>query len=555
MAFVKKLDTMLIKSFIPPFFATFMIAIFVLIMQTLWMYIDDIAGKGVGMLLLVELLAYRSVSLVPLALPIAVLISSVMVLGNLGERYELSSIKSAGVSLFRIMRPLLFLGFVAALFSYFCAVFLIPEANLKFGSRMYDITHQKPTLRLQVGVFNDDFNGYAIRIGEKGQDGKTIKNVLIYDHKEAAQGRLSKITAESGEMYSTEDGKYFVMNLHNGYQYIEPKPSRSGASFPFIRTAFDNWTKIFDLGEFQLKRTNEELFKHNRSMLSVGELNSEIDSFDVKISKAQTEMSNSLANYFTLLDLDSTYIKIARVPAILPSGLDTTTKNAIIPKALKKDSSKKTTASSSPSIKKMTNKIKANLTSEKKSTKKVKPKVSKNRFRKNKIPKQSIEKPLNEYQSITEIFPGNDQKNSLSKALNSAKSIRSRSGAAIRRLDHLKEDQVKHVYDLHTKYSMAVACFIFMFIGAPMGAIVRKGGFGYPLLVAIIFFMIFVVLTIFCRKIAESFVVSAYVAAWIPCMVLFPIGVILTIKAMNDSRFEGFRLPAFVTNLFKKKAE
>ena len=184
---MKRIDRLLITSFIPPFIVTFMIALFVLLMQIMWLYIDDIAGKGLGFFILIELIAYKSVSLIPMALPLAILISSVMVLGNLAERYELSSLKSAGVPLLRIMQPLIFVAGAAVVFSFFCSNNLIPIANLKFGSRMYDIQRQKPALSLDEGIFNYDFTGYTIHIKEKEKDDRTIKDVLIYDHTDAGK--------------------------------------------------------------------------------------------------------------------------------------------------------------------------------------------------------------------------------------------------------------------------------------------------------------------------------------------------------------------------------
>ena len=252
MAGIKKIDRLLVENFIPPFIVTFWIAIFVLVLQTLWQYIEDIAGKGVGFWLMIELLAYRSVSLVPMALPLAMLISSVMVMGNLAEKYELSSIKSAGVSLIRVMRPLMAMGILIALFSYYCAVSLIPISNLQFGARIFDISQQKPTMRLQTGVFNDDFAGFTIKIGKKGSDNKRIEDVLIIDESEANLGRISQITAEDGEMYTTSDGRYFIMNLNNGHQYIETAPG-GGGTYPFIRSTFEKWTKAFRFGRIPTK--------------------------------------------------------------------------------------------------------------------------------------------------------------------------------------------------------------------------------------------------------------------------------------------------------------
>ena len=165
----RKLDKLLLVSFAPPFIATFFIALFVLVMQSLFLALDDIAGKGVSFFFIMEMLGYMSVALFPMALPIAILISTVMVFGNLGESYEMSSIKSAGVSLLRIMRSIIWVGFLIALFSYFSSDVISPMSTLQFKSRLYDLKHQKPTLSLTEGVFNDDFNGYSIRIGEKNE--------------------------------------------------------------------------------------------------------------------------------------------------------------------------------------------------------------------------------------------------------------------------------------------------------------------------------------------------------------------------------------------------
>ena len=562
MALIKKIDKLLIESFIPPFIVTFWIGIFVLIMQTLWQYIEDIAGKGVGFWLMIELLAYRSMSLVPIALPLAMLISSVMVLGNLAEKYELSSIKSAGVSLLRVMFPLMIIGFFIALFSFYCAVSLIPIANLQFGARIYDISKQKPTLRLQTGVFNDDFDGYSIKIGKKGSDGRQIEDILIYDESEANLGRLGQIMAKEGEMYSTEDGRYFIMNLRNGHQYIESAPS-GNSNYPFIRSTFDRWTKVFDLGEFQLKRTNPELFKHNRTMLSPKQLADESDSLALKIIKQKKNLSNTLANYFVVLEKDSAYLKKpkrAKRPEFVTvdttrTSVDTIKKyrdslqkrtekikkriptQIMPPKADAKDRVKETTPEK---------KIEAELRREER---------AKNNQRKKILP-QVFPKgdTLANYSSIIELFKANEENKLLRRAQSSIRNVNGQASSSASSLDNLRENRVKYIYDLHTKYSMAVVCFIFLFVGAPMGAIVRKGGFGYPILIAICFFILFIVLTIFCRKLAESFALPVVLAAWLPCIILFPLGLILTSKAMNDSKMMNFdQYIKAIRSLFQRK--
>jgi lipopolysaccharide export system permease protein len=307
-AMLKKVDRLMLVSFFPPFLVTFGIATFVLLMQILWVYIDDIAGKGLGFFMIVELLSYKCVGLVPMAMPLAILLSSVMVMGGMAERYELSSFKSAGVRLLRIMRPIIIFGMFAMVLSYLCSDYIIPVANLKFGSRMYDIQQKKPALSLEAGVFNDDFGNYAIRIGEKDGDGTHIRDVLIYDHTDANSNKLAQVMAEEGEMYSTPDGDYFIMNLRNGHQYTEMRPSSgrrgSGEGYPFVRINFGTWTKVFDLSEFDLAVTNEQLFEGNRSMMSISQLAEAIDSIQAQIDRRYESLASHVANYYTPYSAD-----------------------------------------------------------------------------------------------------------------------------------------------------------------------------------------------------------------------------------------------------------
>jgi len=501
---IKKIDGWLFRSFIPPFIVTFMIATFVLLMQILWLYIDDLAGKGLGFFLVVELLAYKCVSLVPLALPLAILISSLMVLGNLAEHYELSSLKSAGIPLLRIMSPILLFGLAATATSYLSSNHFIPVANLKFGSRMWDIQRQKPTLSLDAKVFNYDFDGFVIHIGEKGKDGRRIEDVLIYDHSKPAQEGLSEIIAREGEMFMAEDGKFFVMRLLDGHQYMETTPS-SNSNFPFVRTSFGEWIKVFDLSEFQLTRTDEELFKSNRTMLSSGQLREAMDSIDVKIEQRRSGVANYLNNFYAPTRTAETEGAEER------TGFH----------ERRPDTSASARMSDTLEEAQQQAPMQEGMGPQKRSY----------------TPRHySLPDTLNTFAQLIENGPLYRQKAYMNKALTFARSIINQAEAGNRTVADLAESHVKHEYDMHMKYSMALICTLFVFIGAPMGAIIRKGGFGYPILVAIIFFMLFIILTIFCRKIAESFIVPAWAAAWIPCMIFLPLGLRLTFKAMNDSK-------------------
>jgi lipopolysaccharide export system permease protein len=524
---VKKIDKLLVKSFIPPFIVTFFIALFVLIMQFLWTYIDDIIGKGAGFLIIIELLSYLSISLIPTALPIAILISSVMVMGNLAERYELTSIKSAGVPLLRVMKPLMFVTFGIAIFSFFCSNYIIPLANLQFKSRLYDIRKQKPALNLEAGVFNDDFKGFIIHIGKKNKNNRDIENVIIYDHT-SGNGEPMEIIAKRGEMFNTADGNFFIMKLYEGTQYQETKQMSKGNSktYPFSRTSFKEWSKVFDLSEFNLKETDQDLFDSHHTMLSVQKLRIKIDSLELKIYEKYKKLGDHTNQYVSIFKTDS-LLTDPRKPLDGDKMLmdtDTLDKKILV----ENDSLKPNTsaiAKNAKTAKLVNSRNKKDL--HKKATK---------RSGKNAIP-QTITKPLNEYQSIAELFSDDKQKRNLySKAQSYARNLQSQAKSTLRSVDKYRENLVKHIFELNIKFSMALICFIFLFIGAPMGAIVRKGGFGFPILIAIFFFMIYIILNIFCKKLAESFVIPALMAAWLPCMILFPVGMILTTKAMNDSK-------------------
>lgn len=503
---MKKIDRLLLTSFVGPMVVTFFIALFVLIMQTLWVYIDDIIGKGAGFGMIVEFIFYRSISLFPMALPIAILISSVMVMGNLAERYELASMKSAGVPLFRIMMPLLIASASIGVFSWICSAYLIPVANLKFKSRLYDMRKQKPTLNLEEGVFNDDFEGYRIRIEEKGADSRVIKNVFIANHSTSSRNDLNEIIAKDGEMYMTEDQRYMIMELNKGQQFQEGNKYLAGSTTkaPFVRTTFNKYTKIFDLEEFEIDRTDEELFRSHYSMLSIGQLQIAIDSIVDQMDHRKSSLSQYVNNYFPIYQ-DST-------------------------KKAKKDTIAQKIATDT-----------INKTANKKIVKRLKNRPPKRLVKTDKN-KQTITKELKEYDSFLETFPPLRQKMMIDKAIVNVRNIKSNANAAAMFMDRTKEKRVKHIFELHSKYAFAVVCIVFLFIGAPMGSIVRKGGFGYPLLVAIVCFMLYIVLTMAFKDMAEAFVLPPILAVWMPNLILMPLGIFLTYKAMNDSKFNFDRL-------------
>ena len=543
---MKQLDKLMAKSFVGPFIVTFGIALFVLLMQILWLYLDDIAGKGLSFFLIMELLAYKCVGLVPLALPLAILISSVMVLGNLAEHYELSSFKSSGVGLMRVIAPLVVFGCLSAGISYACSDYIIPAANLQFGARMYDIQQKKPTLNMEPGVFNEDFNQFTIRLGGRANDGRAISDVLIYDQSKANVGELSEIMAERGEMFTARGGRFLVMRLFDGNQYVEQRPGGSaGRNAPFMRTSFDTYTKLFDLNEFQLERHASSLFSTNRDMLSSWQLRVGVDSIDTDILVRKQTISNHLVTYLPELVRDTVvYREVAATNdterwtqygedgELLQDSLgtiDSTRQDTVIADDYRPEGAALPPGMRPP----ITARVIPAAELEENRRVLIRRKEERLQQANDDVLVRSTENWPGVH-ALLDSLPEAERMTVYNRARSSIRSISGQSQSVLRLLPGIMETRVKYVYSMHTKYSMAVVCIIFVFIGAPMGAIVRKGGFGYPILVSIIFFVIYIILTIFCRKLAESFVVSGAMAGWLPCIILFPISLWITWSAMND---------------------
>lgn len=534
---MKKIDKLLITSFIGPFFVSFGIALFVLIMQFLWLYIDEIAGKGVSIFIMLELIGYLSVATFPMALPIAMLIASVMVMGNLAERYELSSMKSAGISLLRVMRSLIFAAAGVAFFSYFCSDFLIPIANLKFKSRLYDIRKQKPALTLEEGVFNEDFRQFVIRIEDKQADGETISGVLIDDQTGTGRLKFNQILADSGQMFTTDDKRFFVMNLFRGTQYQEPTPSgqQQKQKYPFVRTNFRSWTKVWDLKEFEMNRTDEDRFATQRSMLTMKQLRQNMDSLYNVVESGKIAIADEL--------MLAVRPKTAPKPVPQPDPKPDSAQTKIAPTVATQNPQP-----ASPTTRRLAAKTPPAA---------AKPAPKSTTQQQPNLPKQDLTLPLESYASFLETFRPEDRGRMVTEGLNRIRGYLTNVESRKITLANRSLEAVKTGYELFTKYSFALVCFIFLFIGAPMGAIIRKGGFGYPILVSIIFFVVFIVLTITCRKLAESYIMSPFWAAMMPCLVLVPIGTFLTRRAMNDAQMFNTdridRLTNWLRQRFAKK--
>jgi lipopolysaccharide export system permease protein len=425
-------------------------------MQFFWKYIDDLVGKGLDFMTVLELTGYVTINTVPLALPLAVLISSIMTFGNLGETYELVAIKSSGIPLLRFMRPLMVVSSIICLFAFFLANYMVPRANLKFYTMLYDIRVAKPAFDIKEGIFYDKLPNYAIKVGRKDKDGNGIYDVIIYENDYKMQDNI--ITAEKGKMSISPDKKFLEFYLENGWRYVERGPYNS-VQTDYMRIGFSSYKKVFDLSSFKVMKTPDSLFKNNWMMLNVFQLNKASDSIKKDIRTTVPErVSREVLNYLgsgTYLDSGWAAGKVS-----LPANIKTY-------RDLLPDSALTTTYSR-----------------------------------------------LNEKSSL--------MKSGLDIIMEDLK----------KRREVLWANQV----EWHKKFTLSLACLVLFMIGAPLGSIIRKGGLGMPLVIAVIFFLIFHLLNMFGEKLAKKGGLTPFEGVWLSTFVLVPVGIFLTYKAMHDSQ-------------------
>ena len=456
---MKRLDELLLRSFIPPFILIFCVVLFVLVMQFLWRYIDDLVGKGLEWYVITQLLFYASASFVPVALPLSVLLSSIMTMGELGENFELTASKSSGISLMRIMRPLILTSVALAFFTLAFSNYVLPVANLKFGALLYDVRQQRPALNIKEGVFYNGIDNFSIRIGHKDPDNKTVYDIMIYDHS-SGKGNDNVINAKKGTMTMTEDKRYLILKLFDGEQYQEMDGTTVvEKKMEQVRLKFAEWQKIFDLSGFNFTRTQEALFKENYQMLNISQLQKNMDTIQLQLDDDFDQLSNYIKPYllFASTNLDSV------------SNVNN----------LKADSSLITQLSSNDAT---------------------------------------------------------ERQKLIDRALSKARTIKGFVNMNMRDQQVHEQLLVRHSIEWHRKFSLSVACIVLLLIGAPLGAIIRKGGLGMPFVVAILFFVVFYALSITGEKGAKEMAMSPFAGMWLATFVLLPVAAWLSYKATRDSQ-------------------
>jgi lipopolysaccharide export system permease protein len=447
---------------------------FILIMQFTWKYIDDLMGKGLGAGVITELMFYVSASLIPLALPLAILLSSIMTLGNLAENNELTALKSSGLSLLKIMRPLIGVVILIATATFFFSNYVIPVANLKWHSLIYDIQQTKVSLLVTPGSYSKEIESYAIKV-ENGQD-NSFTGITIHDYTDP---KVSKtIKADSGTIYKSENGNYLLFQLMNGkvIEELNAQPpifgprgtsidKRSG-SRPANNIEFKEATYKMDLLGFDLNRSQEEMFKDDYEMLNVFQIQDARDSMQRESDEHQTAYIQSRKS-------ERPYFQ---------------SKQFALLQAKQKNQKADTTLHVPEGI------------------------ISLKDFS-----KEERKAALN--MALVNIRDQNQNLENQKMIFNS-----------------LEDSNNKFILEFHRKFALSATIIVLFFVGAPLGAIVRKGGFGAPVVIAALLFMVYFVLFSIGESLANTNSVTPFWGMWMPTVVLAPIAVVLMTAAANDLR-------------------
>ncbi len=458
---MKTIHKFVLKAYLGPMVLTFFIVMFVLMMNIVWRYIDELVGKGLSAGIIIELMTYFMANMIPLGLPLSMLLAAIMTMGNLGENYELLAMKSAGMSLLRITQPLIVVVGIVAVGSFFIGNDLVPYANKKVFSILYDIKQQKQTLEFQDGLFFNGIDDMSIRVGKQEPSTNLLRDVLIYDNR-AANGNMNTIVADSGYIRLSDDKRYLLVTLFHGETYEQTRNSQWYTQSALRHHKFDLQDQVIPMEGFAMGRTDANQFSNSQTK-DIGELQQDIDSLELSVNNATTR------SYEPLLK-EQIFV---RDNSVLPQ-----------PDSLRIDKSAYGELLATDSI--------ATL------------------------PLRSKERIWNNARSLAK-----NSRNMFSFDESTAKEA----------LNQLYRSKV----EWHKKISLPVSIIIFFLIGAPLGAIIRRGGLGLPVVVSIIFFVIYYIISLTGEKLAKEGNWDAVYGMWLSTFILTPVAAYLTYKATNDS--------------------
>ncbi|WP_339922462.1 LptF/LptG family permease [uncultured Cyclobacterium sp.] len=576
---MKKLDKLVLGSFLSPFLLTFIVVDFILLTVNMLKYFDEIFGKDLPFMVYMELIGYFVISISPMALPLAVLLSSLMTFGNLGEHFELTAIKSSGISLNRTMLPIgVFVAMVTVL-AFLSNNFIVPRVNLKTFSLLYDIRMKSPAFDIKEGVFYNGIPGYSIKVNSK-LDEVRLKEVLIYDHT-SGQGNLHVITADSGRMEPFFNDSYIMLTLYQGNSYREGTGRRGGRNVPqtLDRTEFETNKMVFSLDAFDLKRTPENLWSNSKSIKNIGEIQVDLDSMDRELNHWY---------YFNYANTEASYNYFGRSRKLVPP-------KEIVDKKMETDSLKnlkylaeqqnnengqpndprsQANSSLSNSSSDSANQIIADTTKNKSDTL-LAPEGQRTAAQN----PETVTKPLGQSNdSLGNLTVNQEQNNPDLREINKSSGLKTEvpvlqelSAAQEQRLDSLlltprystsmasvglttarniknnfttnkaRINEVMRNYRnfkvaWYQKYTQSLACFVMFMIGAPLGAIIKKGGLGMPVLLSIIFFIMYYMLTITGEKWGKEGLSDPLFGTFFSNLALIPFGLFFLRQARKDAR-------------------
>jgi len=519
-------------------------------MQFLWRYIDELVGKGLEMKVIAELLLYTSASLVPMALPLSILMSSLMTFGNMGEFYELTAIKASGISLKRIMMPLFVVVFVISLGAFFFANNVMPFTNLKMRSLLYDVRKQRPEIIVVPGTFYNGMDGYSIRVDNKDPKTNVLYNIKIYDHT-ARKGNISVLIADSATMIITEDKRNLILTLYHGYSYNEMQEETDGhknKTYPHRYDRFSERQLIIEMVGFGLERTNENLFKTHYQMMSLSQLGDMKDSITIEIADRQSYLYKNLIhnNFFRKREFLN-----REIPRDIPL-VDTTTLNKFM--VARKDGDRNFQGENQLH-KRIEEHRRKNINNVN-----IKTFAEQDTLKSTSVPKSSEEKPKQIAKLNNQLPPNTDyfslltikeQNRILDEALNYARSTRSYVMNSLQTVEYKEEQLRKYEIEWQRKFTISFACMVFLLIGAPLGAIIRKGGLGFPLVISTLSFIFYYIISLFSEKMVRESILPDYQGMWFAPFLFLITGIFLTYKATTDASILNMDTYA---NFFKKIA-
>ena len=466
MSLIKKIDSYLLKHFLGLLAMTFMICVFILLMQFVWMHIKDLVGKGVEISVLAEFFIYAVASVVPLALPLAILLASLMTFGNLGEKTELTAMKAAGVSLFRIMRPLTISIMIICGGAFLFSNYVLPRSQVKLWALIFSLRQKSPELEIPQGEFYDGIDGYNIYVRHKDPKIGMLYDMMIYDSSEGFQN-ATVMVADSGQIFFTEDNKHLLLRLYSGesFENLDRKQKRATKSeknIPYRRESFAQKQLLIDF-DMEFNRYDENVLSDQHVSKNVGELLYSIDSVQVLAHQRSAEQSAVI--------VESKYF-----------GRERESKRDI-----------ETEAQGAPSDR------------------------------------------IYDVDTLLSKLSADERYRAANSAMEKAKVQRDQIDYNALMLNDYQRYIRRHEIELYRKFTLAFACLVFFFIGAPLGAITRKGGLGMPVVISVVMFIVYYIIDNTGYKMAREALWPCWAGMWLSSMVLLPIGIFLTYKAATDS--------------------